>query len=108
MLNSLIIIAALALLGGLLNFEKKDNPAGVLLAKAPLSALFILAAALQLQTHRTYYFFLFYVSDIFVARNRFIKKGIPEPARRASTVLLRTVSARLFNQQSLNIATSEG
>jgi len=58
MLNSLIIIAALALLGGLLYFAKKDNPAGVLLTKAPLSGLFILAAALQPQTHRTYYFLL--------------------------------------------------
>jgi uncharacterized membrane protein YhhN len=58
MFNSLIIIAALALLGGLLYFEKRGNPAGVLLTKAPLSALFILAAALQPQTHRTYYFLL--------------------------------------------------
>jgi len=55
-LNSLIIIAALVFLGGLLYFGKKDNLVGVLLTKAPLSGLFILAAALQPQTHRTYYF----------------------------------------------------
>jgi uncharacterized membrane protein YhhN len=58
MFNSLIIIAALALLGGLLYIEKKENLVGVLLTKAPLSALFILAAALQPQTHRTYSFLL--------------------------------------------------
>ncbi len=113
MSNSLIIIAALALLGGLLYFEKRDNPAGVLLTKAPLSALFILAAAQQPQTHRTYYLLLLaglglcLVGDICLylcCPQSIHKKGIPKPARRASTVLLRTIFARLFHRQSLNIA----
>ena len=54
MMQCSIIITAMVLLAGLLYFEKKDNLLAVLLTKAPLSGLFILAAALQPQTHRTY------------------------------------------------------
>jgi hypothetical protein len=100
MLNSLIIIAALALLGGLLYFEKKENLVGVLLTKAPLSGLFILTAVLQPQTHRTYYFLFF--RYLCCPQSIYIKR-IPEPALRASTVLWRSILAGLFHRQYLNI-----
>ena len=43
----MIISAALVLLGGLLYFDKKQKQSAILPVKAPLSALFVIAACLQ-------------------------------------------------------------
>jgi uncharacterized membrane protein YhhN len=102
-----IIAAAVVLLAGLLYCEKQELQKAKLAVKAPLSALFILAAALQSHPMPPYTRFLligmlfclggdvflalphpkmflyglvsfllghlFYVSDIFVARQRFVR-----------------------------------
>lgn len=54
MLNIVIIAAALALLGGLLYFEKNQKPSAILPVKAPLSALFVIAACLQPHPNMNY------------------------------------------------------
>ena len=58
MLNSLIIVLAVALLCGLLLHEKKEGLGGRVFIKAPLSCLFILAAVMQPHPVPVYYHLL--------------------------------------------------
>jgi len=58
MLNTLIIILAAALMGGLLYSEKKGSLRGKLLTKPALSLLFIVAAAVQPHPVARYYYLL--------------------------------------------------
>jgi hypothetical protein len=62
MVNTLIIFWAVTLFGGLLFFVKNRNLKGKLATKAILSCLFIFSGAAS-----------FYISDLFVARDRFLK-----------------------------------
>ncbi len=58
MLNTVIIIAAVGLLAGLLYFEKKGNNKGKLPTKTILSCLFILTALWQPHPIPEYFFIL--------------------------------------------------
>ena len=80
MLNILVIAAAIILLTGLLNAEKKESLKGILLTKPFLSALFIAALFLGFKAPSTYFYLIFaglifcYIGDICLAF--FFKKKI--------------------------------
>jgi len=56
--NILIIVLAIILMAGLLNFGKKDNRRGLVPTKATLSLLFILAVVIQPHPFPSFYHFL--------------------------------------------------
>jgi len=58
MQNILIIVLAIILMAGLLNFGKKDNRRGLVPTKATLSLLFILAVVIQPHPFPSFYHFL--------------------------------------------------
>ncbi len=81
----IVLGLAVVLLVGLINAEKTEKPKWILLFKTPLSLLFIVAWTLQ-PDHNTAFSgliiialwfclggdILFYISDLFVARQRFV------------------------------------
>lgn len=56
--NNLIIVLAVILMAGVLNFEKKDNRRGLVPTKTALSLLFVLAAIVQPNPSPGYYYFV--------------------------------------------------
>jgi uncharacterized membrane protein YhhN len=56
--NILIIVLAIILMAGLLNFGKKDNRRGLVSTKTTLSLLFILAVVIQPHPFPSFYHFL--------------------------------------------------
>ena len=73
MTGTLIILPALALLYGLLHFEKREKPWGIVLLKASLSSLFVLVVLTQPHPIPRYYYFLLtglvfcWAGDIFLS-----------------------------------------
>lgn len=56
--NLLIIVSAVILMAGLLNFEKNDNKKGLIPAKTALSLLFVIAVIIQPHPFPYFYYFL--------------------------------------------------
>ncbi len=56
--NLLIIVSAVILMAGVLNFEKNDNKKGLIPAKTALSLLFIIAVIIQPHPLPYFYYFL--------------------------------------------------
>ncbi len=71
--NLLIIVSAVILMAGVLNFEKNDNKKGLIPAKTALSLLFIIAVIIQPHPFPDFYYFLLaglifcFAGDVFLA-----------------------------------------
>jgi uncharacterized membrane protein YhhN len=71
--NLLIIVSAVILMAGLLNFEKNDNKNGLIPTKTALSLLFVIAVIIQPHPVPYFYYFLFaglifcLAGDVFLA-----------------------------------------